>query len=143
MKYFLFYLISLTTLAARPARRETWNTRSSGFNLETLPIGKNVTFPRPATTLVSASTRVQLTGTDMPQSLSLKAVSGAQTSGPGTIKISIYDQNADRVFYKELKRDTTYIYHLRDLRPVIMITEGGDPRLKLQVESNKPLEIGR
>jgi hypothetical protein len=141
-KIFLFAILTVI-IAASPVHRGTGGLKSAGFDLETLPVGKNVTFPRPATTFVSTRTRVQLTGTDMPQSLSFKPIPAAQSSSSGVIKISIYDQNAERVFYKELKKDNVYIYHLRDLRPIVMITEGGDHHLKLQVESNKPLEIGR
>lgn len=143
------YLLTTSLLSghgmAKPrAKSSDSSSRSGVFDLERLPIGKNVTFPRPATTIVPALARVQLTGTDMPQSLSLKAV-GAQggSLGDGVLRISIYDPNADRVIHTEIHKDTLYLYHLRDLRPILVLTEGGDHRLKLQVESNKPLDIGR
>lgn len=132
-------------LFAKPRNKPQHSSSRSGvFDLERLPIGKNVTFPRPATTIVPALARVQFTGTDMPQSLSLKAV-GAQGGnlGNGSLRISIYDPNAERVIHTEIHGDTVYLYHLRDLRPILVLTEGGDHRLKLQVESNKPLDIGR
>lgn len=129
---------------AKPLAKSRDKQSSGVFDLERLPVGKNVTFPRPATTLVPPLARVQLTGTDMPQSLSFKAVTVPGASlGPGGIRVAIHDPNADRVIYTEIQKDTVYLYHLKDLKPVLVMTEGGDHRLKLQVESNKPLDIGR
>jgi len=150
MKSF-FLVFALLLVSAKHAKRSPHELSTGVFDLEKLPVGKNVTFPRPATTVVPTLARVHLTGTDMPQSLSLKAVAplsgtSLETSRAGqrgSLRIAIYDRNADRVFYKQIEKDTVYIYHLRDLRPILLITEGGDARLKLQVESNKPLEIGR
>ncbi len=115
------------------------------FLLEKLPAGKDVTIPCPATTLVPLWSRVMLTATDLPQSVSFKAVNpagGALTK----VRIGIYDANADRVKYIELNPGTPFLYNMKDFETITIVPDvkglGQAARsLALQVESNKPLQI--
>lgn len=119
--------------------------RPVAFDLEALPQGKSVTIPRPATTWVPLTMRARLTATDMPQSLSLRLIG----PGPGKIadnpvKLAIYDPNSERVVYATVRPGVSFVYNFRDLRPIMVVSEesgGALKQVKLQVESNKPLEI--
>jgi hypothetical protein len=116
--------------------------KAQGFYLDRLPVGKNVTIPKPATTFVPLTSRVQLTATDMPQSLSFTPVD-VNGGTPRSIKLSIYDQSAARVKYVVLKPGTPFLYTYRELSSITVIpqAQGAGGALALQVESNKPLEI--
>lgn len=113
------------------------------FLLDRLPAGKNVTIPRPATTLVPLSSRVMLTATDLPQSVSLKTVSpggGALTR----LRVGIHD--ADRVKYIDLTPGTPFLYNMKDFETITIVPdvngrEQETRHLALQVESDKPLQI--
>ena len=121
------------------------DARSGAFDLEKLPQGKSVTIPRPATTWFPLTMRARLTATDMPQSLSLRLIGpGAAKIQGEPIKLSIYDPNSDRVVYVAVRPGVSFVYNFRDLRPIMVVSESGgkDQRqAKLQVESDKPLEI--
>ena len=134
----LFGLVAAAALsgAALAAAQPT------GFYLERLPKGKNVTIPKPATTFVPLSSRVMLTATDMPQSVSFRPVNVG--SGPTRpIRLSIYDRSSERVQYIDVKPGTPFLYTFRELGTITVVPEstGADGSLSLQVESNKPLEI--
>lgn len=113
------------------------------FHLNTLPKGKDVTIPRPATTHVPVSARVVITPTDMPQSISMKPVS--TVSGPvGMIRVAIYDRNSERVQYIELSPSTPFVYQVKNLNPITLIPESrgaATTNLALQLQSDKPLQI--
>jgi len=115
----------------------------SGFHLDRLPKGKQVTMPRPATTIVPITGRVTLTATDMPQSVSFKAVNVG--NGPlSSIRISIFDPQSERVQYVDVQPGTPFLYSFREIGSITVVPQprpGADRRLSLQVESNKPLEI--
>lgn len=121
----------------------TTSQSPSGFSLERLPKGKNVTMPRPATTYVPLTARVVLTGTDMPQTLRFMPVNLSQ----GTIRslrLAIFDQNSERVQYVRVSPDTPFLYPIKDLAPITVIAEaiaGVTEGLQLQVESDKPLDV--
>jgi hypothetical protein len=120
--------------------------RPTAFDLERLPAGKSVTIPRPATTWVPLWMRARLTGTDMPQSLSLKLIApGTGVPLKSPVKLAIYDPNSERVVYANVQPGVAFVYNFRDLRPIMVVSENtASPALrqvKLQVESNKPLEI--
>ena len=115
----------------------------SGFSLERLPKGKNVTMPRPATTYVPLANRVTLTGTDMPQTLRFMPINllhGAVRS----LRLAIFDKNSERVQYVRVSPDTPFLYPIKDLSPITIIAEaimGDADGLQLQVESDKPLDV--
>jgi len=119
--------------------------RAGAFDLETLPQGKSVTIPRPATTWVPLTMRARLTATDMPQSLSLRLIlPGTGKTIENQVKLAIYDPNSERAVYATVQPGVAFVYNFRDLRPIMVVSEdsGGVLRqAKLQVESNKPLEI--
>jgi hypothetical protein len=133
-------LIHVALLAAGSNARA--QGKAQGFYLERLPKGANVTIPRPATTIVPLTARVQLTATDMPQSLSFKPVD-VNGGTPRPIRLSIYDRRSERVQYVELKPGTPFLYTYRELGSITVIPQaaGGSNAMALQVESNKPLEI--
>lgn len=121
-------------------------TLSHAFVLEHLPKGKSVTIPHPATTLVSVNRRAQFKATDMPQSLSF-AVRHAQGGRVLPVRLAIYDKHAERVSYTTVKPGARFIYPFHAIDPITVIAEARDLSgsdhydLKLEVESNKPLEI--
>jgi hypothetical protein len=115
----------------------------SGFSLERLPKGKNVTMPRPATTYVPLTSRVVLTGTDMPQTLRFMPVNLNQGM-IRSLRLAIFDQNSERVQYVRVSPDTPFLYPIKDLAPITVIAEaiaGVTEGLQLQVESDKPLDV--
>lgn len=129
------------TLASSAALAQA---KVSGFMLSSLPAGKSVTIPRPATTIVPITSRVMLTGTDLPQSISFRAMSTDGASQP--VRISIYDRNSERVKYIDLKPGTSVLYTVRDLATITVVPDirGREMELRnlaLVVESDKPLEI--
>lgn len=118
-------------------------TKVAGFPLEKLPKGKNVTIPRPATTIVNLPERVTFTATDMPQSLSFRPIS-ARGGVPRPVHLSIFDRGADRVQHADVQPGTPFLYNFKNLQPITVVVEGGSSSgrgLTLQVESDKPLEI--
>lgn len=137
-------LTALFALAAGLASSTALAAADGGFHLDRLPVGKNVTIPKPATTYVPASARVVLTATDMPQSLSFVPVN-LRNGGPvGTLKLAIYDRDSERVKYVELRPGTPFLYTFKELSSITVIPQpaaGQDAGIALKVESNKPLEI--
>jgi hypothetical protein len=141
---FASWALALASLAVPAAAGAA--ARSNVFALDRLPKGKSVTIPRPATTLVPINARVQFKATDMPQSLSFVAVNteGGRTAA---IRLAIYDKHADRVSYATIVPGTPFIYPFHAIDPITVIPETRDltgadlVNLRLQVESNKPLEI--
>lgn len=135
----------LTVWSASSVCATRGGSLSGAFELEKLPPGKSVTIPRPATTWVPLAMRARLTATDMPQSLSLRLIgpTGAQLQG-APVKLAIYDPNSERVVYVTVTPGVSFVYNFRDLRPIMVVSEdpGSERRqAKLQVESNKPLEL--
>lgn len=134
------YALMLFLIAPRHAAKQ------QAFLLEQLPKGKSVTLPQPATTWVQINSRVQFKATDMPQSLSFVAVA-PQASDAAKIRLAIYDRQAERVQYATVRSGVPFIYPLHGLDAITVIPElyprtpGGGSGLKLQVESNKPLEM--
>lgn len=133
-----FCMLSLSGLGA-----------AKDFDIERLPHGKDVTIPRPATTLVGLGARVKFTATDVPQVLSMKAVhtgGGAATA----MRISIFDPESERVRYVDLRPGTPYVYAFQELGSITVIpglpnaaASGNVHHVRLQIESDKPLSIAR
>lgn len=138
----------LASAFAKSSRSAGSRERSGNgiFQLASLPRGKNITIPRPATTHVGLNQRVQLTATDMPQSISLVPVHSHGGALP-SMRVAIFDKHADRVTYAEIKPGTPFVYAFQAIDPIILIPEvraAGASELqavRLQIESDKPLEI--
>jgi|GEM_PF-3315168 len=122
----------------------------SSFVLETLPLGADVTLPGPATTLIALSSRVTLSATDTPQTLSFTSVNANGASSLTALRLAIYDRNQERVKYVELKPGTPFLYSFKTLASIAVVPEiatgtakSQESSVKLQVESDKPLTIAR
>lgn len=119
---------------------------AGGFHIDRLPKGKSVTIPRPATTYIPLMSRVVLTATDMPQTVSFKPIN--LKKGPvNPLKLSIYDQGSTRVQYVNVSPSTPFLYAFKTLSAITIIVEEQPNQARssdgavLQVESNKPLDI--
>lgn len=140
----------LLVLAAAPAAAKAAKpqpSRSAGdgiFRIEALPTGKSVTIPRPATTQVPLAQMVRLTATDLPQSLSFRPVarSGFAT---GSFRIAITEGEPQKTTYADLTPGTPFLYNFKELATITVVPEakaGLPDGVALQIESDKPLEIG-
>ena len=117
----------------------------TGFVVEKLPAGSEVTLPQPATTYVAPTTRVTVASTDSPQSLRILPVN-LQGGLAQEVRISIFDNNQDRVRYVYLKPGLPFLYNFRKLSSIaIVVDPTAQQRLaagtRLQIESDKPLTI--
>ena len=117
----------------------------TGFVVEKLPAGSEVTLPQPATTYVAPTTRVTVASTDSPQSLRILPVN-LQGGLAQEVRISIFDSNQDRVRYVDLKPGLPFLYNFRKLSSIaIVVDPTAQQRLavgtRLQIESDKPLTI--
>ena len=140
-----FGLLACSQFAHAEARKGL----GSSFTLETLPIGADVTLPGPATTIISISSRVTLSATDSPQTLSFTSVNHGQ-GVPTPLRLAIFDRNQARVKYVELRPGTPFLYSFKSLSTISVVPEIGKGAavqkgaiVKLQVESDKPLTIAR
>ncbi len=119
-------------------------SKDTGFHLDRLPPGKNVTIPRPATTFVPLSSPVNLTATDTPQSLSLKPINLKSGGNVANLRVSIMDRESGRLQYVDLKPGMPFLYSFKELGTITVIPQASGiaiEGLSLQVESDKPLEI--
>ncbi|MEZ4743268.1 MAG: hypothetical protein R3B45_12620 [Bdellovibrionota bacterium] len=138
LKVFFAFFIMANTLDA------------ASFDINVLPVGKNVTLLKPATTMVPLKVKATLGATDVPQTLSFKSIWNGKGQGP-SIRLAIYDSNQTRVRYVEVRPGIPFLYSFRGLSSIMVIPEvtGSflskkfSKDLKLQVESDKPLSIGR
>lgn len=120
--------------------------KPEGFYLERLPRGKNVTLPLPATVYVLLKNRVTLTPTDKLQSVKFTPIN--VTKGRAQpIRIAIYDSQADRVKYADVKPGLPFLYNFKGLDKISVVPDKIGKRMnrnmRLRIESNKPLEISR
>jgi hypothetical protein len=116
----------------------------SGFHLDRLPQGKNVTIPRPATTYVPLARTVSFTATDTPQSLSLKPINLKAGGFVGPLRVSIMDRESGKLQYVDLKPGMPFLYNFKELGSITVVPQSSGTvveGLSLQVESDKPLEI--
>lgn len=121
----------------------TTSIYAGGFDLKELPLGKSVTLPTPAKTMVPLESRVRLTATDYRQTLKFSTEGSSRKQ---VIKVAIYDQNSEKVRYIKIYPGASIVYSFKDLRPIQVIpmryeSQGGTSWLS--VESNRPLTIGR
>ena len=121
-------------------------SKPKGFYLERLPRGKTVTLPLPATVFVSLKNRVSLRATDKAQlvKLSPATINSAKVE---PIRLAIYDRHSDRVRYVDLKPGLPFLYNFKGLDKISLIPDKVgkkvDRNMRLRIESNKPLEVGR
>ena len=115
----------------------------AAFLLTNLPKGKDVTMPQPATTYVPLSSRILLTATDMPQTLSFRPVNVAHGPLQG-LRLVIFDEHSERVQYRTMQPGTPFLYPVKTLTTVTVMAEpigAATSGVFLQVESDKPLTI--
>lgn len=122
---------------------------AEGFDINELPVGHSVTLPHPATTLVPLSHSIKLTSSDMPQAIKLSSVYSGSGKAP-IVKVAIYDANAQRVKYVDVRPGSHVLYTFKDLSSIRLVPdvakgekEGVGRLTQLQIESNKPLGISR
>ena len=116
----------------------------SAFNLAQVPRGKSITLGRPATTKVPLSSQAKFAATDLPQTLKIK-IEGPKWAGE--VKLAIFDKNSEKVRYINLQKGVPFLYPFKDFRPIMVTPDLTRPSkakfLKMIVESDKPLEVGR
>ena len=119
----------------------------SGFFLENLPLGSEVTLPQPATTYVPLSARVTVSATDSPQTLRIVPVNiggGLVTD----IRVAIFDSNQEQVRYVDIRPGTPLLYNFKKLSSIALVVDAAHAAtlpgtLRMRVESDKPLSIRR
>ena len=115
------------------------------FDLKELPLGKSVTLPRPAITLIPLTSKARLTATDRQQTVKLTSVA---KSGRGiAFTLAIYDDLSEKVRYVKLKPGGSMIYSflgINTIQVVPMLPKGSRKysHARLKVESNRPLGVG-
>ena len=113
----------------------------TGFLLEKLPKGAELTLPQPATVLVSPRTRVMVSSTDSPQTLRITAVN-VEGASSASVRVSIFDSHQGRVRYVDLKPGTPFLYNFQRLSSIYVVSEQqGSFGTRIQLESDKPLTI--
>ena len=130
--------------SGKKAARGAAATGPGGFDLARLPPGKSVTIPRPATTFVSLGDKVTLTATDMPQALSFRAINRRQGQ-LGELELVIDDLESGGSQQVRVTPGTPFLYNFRAIGAIAVRGEAlrdSASGLELQVESNKPLDIG-
>ncbi len=140
----IIFTISLSTLLCSGLLV----AKPEGFYIEKLPVGANVTMVQPATTFVPVTERVMLTATDLPQTISLKTIN-INGQKAQEVRVAIYDRNLDRVKYVTIKPDSSFLYTMNSYDSVSVVPQ--IPKqyaeklksMKLQVESDKPLDVAR
>ena len=138
----IFYAFAIFTTPLNAQQRN----QGGIFQLEQLPLGADVTLPGPATTHVAMASRVTLTSTDAPQTVSFTTVASANgVAAP--IRLAIFDKNSDRVRYVELKPGKPFLYSFKNLATIAVVPQAagasGKNTAKLQLESDKALMIAR
>ncbi|MGE0173433.1 MAG: hypothetical protein AB7T49_11620 [Oligoflexales bacterium] len=114
------------------------------FLITDLPKGKSVTLPRPATTYVPLTHRVELKSTDLPQTIKFSAVSlnGGKVD---PFELAIYDEETNKIQHVKIDSTNTALYTFKSLSairvtPVLRgIKSAANTNLKL--ESTKPLYL--
>ena len=135
-------LLSFAMLGATAAKKHVSNLPARDrFNLNSLPIGANVTLPRTATIVAPLQGRIMLTSTDLPQTVSVKVDPQLQRKA---IKVAIYDNNQERVRYVEIKPGAPFLYSFQNLQPIYLMPQDANAvPAEIKIESDKPLAIGR
>lgn len=120
----------------------------SGFFIEKLPVGSEVTLPQPATTYVSLNTRVTVAATDSPQTLRIMPVN----IGGGMVtefRVAISDDGTqEHIRYFDIKPGLPFLYNFRKLSTIAITVDAQQAArlpstLRMRMESDKPLSIRR
>jgi hypothetical protein len=124
-------------------------SQSSGFHINTLPKGAELTLPQPATLYVPLADSVTVSSTDSPQSLRIVPVNIAR-SLVRDVKIAIYEKNDPTVRRVTLKPGSPFLYNMKKLGSVTIKLDdkndkviATDKDIRLQIESDKPLSVRR
>ncbi len=121
--------------------------RGGAFDLNDLPHGKNVTLLRSTVTKVPILSRVKLSVSENPQSVSFRLSEEAKSSS--SIRLAIYDAKQDGVYYQVIHTGKVYSYSIKDSESVVIIPQLASHSkavakgLSLLVQSDKPLNIAR
>lgn len=118
------------------------NAIGKAFKLNDLPVGKSVTLPHPALTLVPADQSVTLTSTDMPQTIKMTI---DKANRKASVKVAIYDSHGDVVRYLNVATGVSTLYSFKALSSIRLVPQekGHKKGVHLLIESNKPLGITR
>jgi hypothetical protein len=111
------------------------------FNLNEIPPGKSITIGSPATTLVPLHSSSRFAPSDLPQTLKFLL-----TGSNEGVKVAIYDSNSEKVEYVTIRQGIPFLYSFKDLRPIMVKPQTAfmtSSAVRMMVESDKPLEVGR
>ncbi len=134
----IVWLVSLATVL---------QARSSIFDVDELPHGKNITLGRAAVIRLTRDARsLTLQATDTPQTLSF------ELEGPSSKNvmedIGLFDTNKTRVQHIHLESGKTYLYTFSGLNSILVIPEPTPTRNKVTpndtgilIKSDKPLTL--
>lgn len=119
----------------------------TGFLLEKLPIGSEVTLPQPATTYVPLTARVTVAATDFPQTLRIMPVniSGGLVTD---VRVAIFDAHSEQVRYVDIKPGLPFLYAFKKLSSISLLVDAAQAArlpgtLRMRIESDKPLSLKR
>lgn len=116
------------------------------FDIRMLPPGKAVTLPHPATTQVPVQSKVNLTSTDLPQTLKVMA-SSPHGKPMQPLVLHIVDTHTQAVQYVKVDPRNPVLYSFKALKPVVLIPKPLAAHVRdgvvLTIESNRPLGVGR
>jgi len=119
------------------------------FAIDQLPVGSEVTLPATAKTTVPMGSRVKITSTDSPQTLSIVPVGNGSTFA-APISLAIYDNHQERVKYVTVAPNAPFLYSFKGLSSIsiqptlpkdkALLSAGG---IRMQIESDKPVTVAR
>jgi len=138
-----FFLVSVSAVCL------SQQVVAEGFDITELDKGKAVTLPHPATTYVPVPHTVILSPTDHGQTLKLLATSVDAKSVALPFQIVIHDPHADGARNVILTPGQPVVYAFKALGPIRLVlnelrtapSSTSDQGARLQVESNRPLEV--
>lgn len=124
----------------------TGTLRAASFDFDDLEPNRSVTLPHPATTLVNLPNSLMLSSTDRGQSLKLQAAARSQNLPMSAFQVAIFDPNAEGVRYVKVSPGQPVLYNFKSLGSIrlsISLPDGApnDSNTRLQIESNRPLEL--
>lgn len=109
------------------------------FDLHQVPAGKSVTLVTAASTKLALNSRVILSATDSPQTVSF----GLEGTPKSSVKLGIYDRHQDRVQYVNLQNGKNFWYPFKGLSSILVIAEHTSTRTNhgahILIRSDKPL----
>lgn len=132
---FKIFLVTLFSFQAAPS------FGAGAFNIKRLPLGKNVTLPRPALSIIPMDESTTLSSTDVPQTIIFSLARPTNAN----LKIAIHDPQSEHVQYLSISKKHRALYTFKGLSTIRIVphssrtTKGN----QLMVESDKPLSIGR